>query len=224
MGLFIKFGIMSQGGKLGRLFVSKNDTVAELNLKSFAVINQATKANYNRLGGAKNKLYKLQSATNDVYEVNLDTFATLNSNLNTTPITDADDVGGIDNRLFVTWNGNSGENKGVNELNPETLAIIVSHPRAYAEFYMNGIGGVKNRLYGTNTSTHFRYEINPDTIAVLNTVAGDAYASGVDGINEKLYRTHGTLAQLRELNLDTLAEIRTITAPFICSGVGGVKQ
>jgi hypothetical protein len=223
MSLFTRFGIMSQGGKPGRLFQSNASIVSELNIDTLASIRQVSKSNYTRIGGVKNRLYKAQSATSIVSEINVETFAIIVTNSNAIPLARMGDVGGIQSRLYVSWNGNSAENHGVNELNTETLAVVNSYPRAYATYRLDGLGGMSGRLFGYSNSGHMR-ELNPDNATVINAVSiGDTTAHLVDGINKRLLSVESG-GSIKELNPDTLTIIATTASPLSASGLGGVKQ
>ena len=101
------------------------------------------------------------------------------------------------------------DNKKINELDPDTLAVLKSVTSPTSDAI--GIGGILNRLYYCGTSPKL-YELNPNILAVLKTVdAPGSTLQGIGGISNRLYHcdTSVSVGKLYELNPNDLTTINT---------------
>jgi hypothetical protein len=219
MSNFIMFGIMAQGGKTGRLFICSagDDLIAEINIQSFAIINQLTKVNPARLGGIKNRLYLFPNTTVKVKEINPDTLADITAEIVITGFATMFGLGGISTKLYANNSGATGE---VKELNPSTLAVINTIEKAY----IRSLGGINDRLYAINVTQSKVWELNASTLALINETSGNTTNADIGGINKKLFKTDSGPKTISEINVDTHAIIRTPTNPMPNAvGIDGVK-
>lgn len=120
------------------------------------------------------------------------------------------------------------------EFNPETFAEInTASPLPNP----SGVGGAGNKLFaaGTNASSHpQRYELNPDTLAVISTFTittnTNTTSTGTGGGNQRAVhavKLPNFTQYIQEYNLSTLALIRQTnvdsTQPNI-AGMGGTGE
>lgn len=160
------------GGIIGRLFVSRQDTdiFYEYDPDTLTSINSATPGSVLifGIGGTATTLYA-NNDTGDVgtYVVNPDTLlmGTQYNQFDAIPR----GIGGTYDRLFGT--GTVAEDK-IYELNPSTGAVIDSvifTPSGFVDSNIRDIGGTNTRLFVNRMDTDLAYELDLDTLTVINT-------------------------------------------------------
>jgi len=135
------------------------------------------------VGGIFSRLYTMgQNTTTDMWEVNPDTIATINTFSNPVDSGGGRGLGGIkdSNRLYF----GTSSTYLIREINPDTGGLLNS---AGAPYNNGGIGGVSNRLYFTDSSNGRIYGVNPDTLASLGYVSQGLARDGVGGISPTNY-------------------------------------
>jgi hypothetical protein len=86
--------------------------------------------------------------------------------------------------------------------------------------------GSLGRLYHCDDDSDKNYELNPASLATINTVSSPfLLPSGIGGINERLYHCDYDTDKNYELNPDSLATINTVSSPSAMPyGIGGIKN
>lgn len=218
-------GIVNQGGggigvssgfELDRLFGVTNgvyDKYYELNLITLAEIASAgVPGTMDGIGGMHNRLFTINGST--LYELNPDTFATINSG-GTSGWTypSQSGVGGTFDRMFA-----GGSQLDYYEFDPDTFAEI---DRGYlGSWDPDGVGGTKTRVFVLHGNSY----VYDKSGGIMNSVDMND-GNDVGGISERLFVADGSSDDFRERNPYTLAFIGTFDAPGSDDpdGVGGMK-
>ncbi|MCG8541250.1 MAG: hypothetical protein MJA82_15140 [Clostridia bacterium] len=121
------------------------------------------------------------------------------------------------NRLYHCNSGNPATNY---ELNSDTLAII--NAAGSPSISPSGIGGIGGRLYNSDDSSDEIYELNPNTLAAINTVRFNN-TTGIGGIRDRLYSCVLETNRMYELNPNTvIAILGAFTPSNNAGGIGGI--
>lgn len=216
----------AQGTLLPRLYTVDGDTdmIYELDPDTFTVLNsRATPSGSPRgIGGILDKLYLTDYGTERLYSVNPDTLVT--TIISSLPQSNPRGVGGIRDRLY--YSDITSSPYRIHELHPGTGASLkyVSVSNA------NDVGGTDARLYCAKYGADELHELNPNTLASINSVTSpERHPGGMGGTYDRLYAGISRYVQdpvyVYELNPDTLAVINSSDPPGTSvDGIGGLKQ
>jgi hypothetical protein len=109
-------------------------------------------------------------------------------------------------RLYIATDYGNSPSRAVAEINISNYSIITSVESPFSNPYR--IDGMEGRVFASRESSTYGYELNKDSLAVINSVSGvtssDLFTIG--GVSNQLFCSDGT-NYLRELNPDTLAMI-----------------
>lgn len=135
-----------------------------------------------------------------------------------------DGLGGIKNHLFVC--DGSQTLSRIHEINPDNAIILrtVFSPGGGRD--TEGIGGTKERLYLLNQGSSKLYELNPSTLAAINSRHVVNLGDGaVGGTNLRVFMAMDSTKTIHEIDPNTLASIKiwSISFPGSYEGIGSFK-
>jgi len=91
---------------------------------------------------------------------------------------------------------------------------------------VRGLGGIRGRLYSTNTGEDRIRELDPDTLLSLSYAAApDSYAELIGGTSDRLFVSDKLSSKIYELDVDTKLSINSASTPSTTTrGLGGTSS
>lgn len=231
MNLFTKFGIyVSLAVDIvdgGRLFTTDDvtglESIYEINPTTYAEINSAVAKSSapQGIGGIGGRLYHVDDGNDDEYELNLDTFATIN-NYDNSQISRPRGFGGI-GETGILWLMDPLDDL-MYEIDKDDLRINDS--KAEPTEAASGIGGTWEQLFIVDTTTKDISELNTSTFAILQSAT--SYFSTVTdcgGTNLRFWvcgTSPDVVYEFSIINLEFLGQGSSISGSH--RGIGGTKE